>query len=168
MKKVLLLVLVLVSTLSFAAEKNHMILASSNGSASFVDSNDEYKLSFNVTGGYYYALNSFVQIGGQGSYAAWEGLFDATYSLAPGVILNFALKHGDGLENSFFFQTNAGYMGHFGDSAHISEFYYNLQFGKRFALLPNVSYSPSIGLLHVPDMADPSYSFNFLQMTIHF
>ncbi len=168
MKKILIIVLAFFAVASFAADKKHMVLATTNGSASFIDSNDEYKLSFNVGGGYYYTMNSFLQVGGNLSYSAFENIGDATYSLAPGAIFYLPLKQGEGIENAFYCQANLGYMGSFGDAADVSDFYYNLQVGKRFELVTNISYSPSVSFLHVPDQADPSYTFNFLQFSALF
>ena len=123
MKNVLVVILALLSITTFAADKKHMVIGSTNGSASFVDSNNEYKLSFNVGGGYYYTLNSFLQIGGNLSYSAFKNIGDATYSVAPGAIFYLPLKQGEGIENAFYCQANFGYMGSFGDAADVSDFY---------------------------------------------
>ncbi len=174
MKKILIVALVLFSAFSYAGPlKRHMIITQTGSTASIDNnSNGNYDLNtISLVGGYYYTLNEYLQVGGQGSYYIYSSMDDTAYSLTPGLIFNLPMKAQDGIENSFYAQLNVGYMGSTGEVSTVSEFYYTTEIGKRFALLENLSYSPSIGMLHLPfrdGNSDPSFIINLVKISILF
>lgn len=172
MKKILCTVLLFATALCFAKEfKPHMVSASSMGAANFTKEYSNYDLdTININAGYFYAINKYIQLGGELSYTILHSFADTLYTVAPGVIFNYAYNPTDGIEDSFFAHLSTGWSGATGYGEGATQNFYALDLGKRFSLLENVSYSPSILMVYSPDSenSDPSFHFNFLKLTIHF
>jgi len=169
MKKIFLVTLLIISTMTFSAEKRHMILAGSAGSLSYFDFGTEYKSATSAMSGYYYSLNSTFQVGAQGSLYLFDGLSEGAYSVSPGLIINHPLKQGDTLSNALFLQINLGEQGTIGVHPSSSHFYYSFGFGKRFEIFPNVSYTPNLSIMKIPAFTTgPSYTFKFLEFAVLF
>lgn len=155
MKKILLLI-TLFSISTFA--KNHMLTGTSNSTYSY---NTASGSSFTTIAGYYYTLNTSLQLGVDTTISLFDG-FDS-YSILPGAILNF----DENINASSYLKVNAGIVDV--DSI-ITELLLQAAAGKRFMITENIVWSPSIQISYFPDVdnSDPSFNINIFKMDLFF
>lgn len=138
------------------------------GSSSRLTLNGNAGTSFFITGGYNYTLPqlTWLQVGGSLGLSALPNV--TSFQVAVGPTVNFPFDWD--LRNSFFVD---GYLGIYYASvgagtisASSTNFLFGFDVGKRFRLLDNVTYRPSVGI--VKDTGNVQIVLNFISFSVVF
>ena len=167
MKKLLLILTIFCSTLTMAKNTGHIFTGSTSSSLMLSPRTYQtgYDLDFVSYIGYGYAFTNGFQVNSSFSASIGSGM-DA-YALSIGPSYNF---NGDEIENSFYIGLQAGALvSSYSYSTYTDGVVY-LDFGKRFKLSENVSYSPSVSAVQVlgPGDNDPNFSVDLFKFSILF
>jgi hypothetical protein len=162
-----LIALALMSSAAFAKDSGHIITGSSSSSVNFSESTygNGYDTDFNLGVGYDYAFSGGLQVGGFLGSSIFSG--GSVWSLSVGPTYNFNAD----IESSFYAGAKLGVISYHFDRRNSDEDTFAMvEFGKRFKLMENVSYSPAINVSKnlESNSADPSFSLALFQLSVIF